>query len=225
MKLMDHNPLDAVKLPKVSTLSPTIAFDDEEVTRMMSCPDISTKTGNTHRLIIVLLFYLGTRRSELVNIRCKDIFEDRGHRVLRIVGKGKKERNIPLADFVIEEINSYKKRFSSLSGEQIEDEDFLIQTRPKGKNTVPADGSTIFRIVTDYARKLGINKHVGPHSCRATVISHLLDTQHKSIRDVAIFAGHSNITTTERYDKKRKGLDDNPAYSVDFEGPKKSSSG
>ena len=92
MKLMDHNPLDAVKLPKVSTISPTIAFDDEEVTRMMSSPNITTKSGNTHRLIIVLLFYLGTRRSELVNIRCKDIFEDRGHRVLRIIGKGKKDK-------------------------------------------------------------------------------------------------------------------------------------
>ena len=50
----------------------------------------------------------------------------------------------------------------------------------------------------------------------ATVISHLLDTQKAAIRDVADFAGHEQITTTQRYDKKRKGLDDSAAYQVDY---------
>ena len=72
------------------------------------------------------------------------------------------------------------------------------------------------QLLDRYAKKLGINKSVSPHSCRATVISHLLDTQHAQIRDVATFAGHSNITTTERYDKRRKNLDKSAAYQVDF---------
>jgi integrase/recombinase XerD len=78
------------------------------------------------------------------------------------------------------------------------------------------DGSTIYRVIEKYALSLGINKAVSPHSCRATVISHLLDTQNTAIRDVASFAGHANITTTERYDKRRKNLDKSAAYQVDY---------
>lgn len=78
------------------------------------------------------------------------------------------------------------------------------------------DGSTVYRIIRKYAAHCGINKNVSPHSCRATVISHLLDTAQTPIRDVAIFAGHSNITTTERYDKRREALDKSAAYQVDY---------
>jgi len=85
------------------------------------------------------------------------------------------------------------------------------------------DGSTIYRVIEKYAKAIGITRKVSPHSCRATAISHLLDTQKTPIRDVAIFAGHSQITTTERYDKRRKGLDDNAAYKVDYQSPEKAS--
>jgi integrase len=83
------------------------------------------------------------------------------------------------------------------------------------------DGSTIYRVIERYAKNLGINKAVSPHSCRATVISHLLDTKYTPIRDVATFAGHANITTTERYDKRRKNLDKSAAYEVDYGTPEK----
>ena len=79
------------------------------------------------------------------------------------------------------------------------------------------DGSTVYRIIERYAKKCGINKKVGAHSCRATAISHLLDTQKTPIRDVAIFAGHSNITTTERYDKRRENLDNSAAYKINYD--------
>ena len=98
----------------------------------------------------------------------------------------------------------------------MEEDDYLIQSAKKGKNDKPIDGSTIYRVIEKYAKKCGINKKVSPHSCRATAISHLLDTQKTPIRDVAIFAGHSKITTTERYDKRREGLDNSAAYQVDY---------
>jgi integrase len=91
-----------------------------------------------------------------------------------------------------------------------------IQTAKKGKNSAPVNGSTIYRIIEKYAKECSINKKVSPHSCRATAISHLLDTQKTPIRDVAIFAGHSKITTTERYDKRREGLDQSAAYDIDY---------
>lgn len=218
VKLIDINPLDALKLPKVRTESPTVAFDDEEVTRMIAKPDTQTQTGLTHRLIMVLLFHLGLRRSELVHLRLKDFIQDRGHNVLIVMGKGGKERLIPLSETVIEEIKNYLIALETYAI-KLSAEDYLIQTKPKKVNPEPADGSTIFRVINRYAKELNINKKVGPHSCRATVISHLLDTQKTPIRDVAIFAGHSIISTTERYDKRRKNLDNSAAYQVEF--PKK----
>ena len=214
-KLIDHNPLDTVKLPKVQTESPTVAFDDEEVVRMINAPDTTTHKGRTHRLVMVLLFHLGLRRSELTNIRMHQFTHDRGHLILRIHGKGDKTRLIPINQDVNEEIQHYIQTLKA-KGVDLGAEDFLLQTEDKKKNDKPIDGSTIFRVIDRYAKKLGINKSVSPHSCRATVISHLLDTQHAQIRDVATFAGHSNITTTERYDKRRKNLDKSAAYQVDF---------
>jgi integrase/recombinase XerD len=219
-KLIDHNPLDTVKLPKVQTESPTVAFDDEEVLQMINAPDTTTHKGKTHRLIMVMLFHLGIRRAELTDLKMHQMVSDRSHWVLRIQGKGDKVRLIPLSAVVYDEIGMYIAHLAD-HGIKLGPEDYLLQTELKTRNTKPMDGSTIFRVIEKYAKALGINKSVSPHSCRATVISHLLDTQHAAIRDVATFAGHSNITTTERYDKRRKNLDKSAAYQVDFEVRKK----
>jgi site-specific recombinase XerD len=215
-RLMDHNPLDTVKLPKVQTESPTVAFDDEEVLKMINAPDLKTHKGRTHRLIMVMLFHLGLRRSELVNIKMHQFNYDRKHMVLRIHGKGDKVRLVPVNTFVQSEIKNYLDHLKNL-GQELGSEDYLLQTEQDRRNSRPMDGSTIYRVIERYARAQGITKAVSPHSCRATVISHLLDTQATPIRDVATFAGHANITTTERYDKRRKNLDKSAAYQVDFE--------
>lgn len=214
-KLIDYNPLDVVKLPKVQTESPTLAFDDEEVVAMINSPELFNKKGYMDRIVMVLLFSLGLRRSELASIRVKDFYQERGHYVLRIKGKGGKERHLPLNDSIIYELKRYLDALTQFSI-SLEEDDFLIQSSKKGKNDKPIDGSTIYRIIEKYAKRCGINKKVSPHSCRATAISHLLDTQKTPIRDVAIFAGHSKITTTERYDKRREGLDNSAAYKVDY---------
>jgi integrase/recombinase XerD len=219
-KLIDHNPLDTVKLPKVQTESPTVAFDDDEVLQMINAPDTTTHKGKTHRLIMVMLFNLGIRRAELTDLKMHQMVSDRSHWVLRIQGKGDKVRLIPLSALVYDEIGMYIAHLADY-GIKLGPEDYLLQTELKTRNTKPMDGSTIFRVIEKYAKALGINKSVSPHSCRATVISHLLDTQNAAIRDVATFAGHSNITTTERYDKRRKNLDKSAAYQVDFEVRKK----
>lgn len=220
-RLMEYNPLDTVKLPKVQTESPTVAFDDGEVVAMINSPDTSGHKGRTHRLVMILLFNLGLRRSELTHIRQQDFFEERGHFVLRVYGKGDKIRLIPISDTIAREVRLYTESLKE-NGMQVLPQDFLLQTDGTKKNTKPMDGSTIYRTIQNYAHKLGINKTVSPHSCRATVISHLLDTQHTPIRDVATFAGHANITTTERYDKRRNNLDKSAAYQVDYSEKKSS---
>lgn len=221
-KILDHNPLDVVKLPKVQTKDPTLAFDDHEVIKMIYAPDLSAKKGHMHKLVMCLLFSLGLRRSELVNIKVKDIYKERNHFVVKIKGKGDKDRHLPLNNKLIEVIDDY---IHSLKRHNIflEQEDYLIQSCAKFKNSKPMNGSTVYRIIEKYAKICKINKRVSPHSCRATAISHLLDTQNTPIRDVAIFAGHSKITTTERYDKRREGLDNSAAYKVNYTDSDKAS--
>ena len=214
-RLIEHNPLDVIKLPKIQTESPTLAFDDEEVVRMLNAPDCKTHRGALHRLSMALLFNLGLRRSELTHIRLMDFAKERGHTVLRIHGKGDKVRLIPINESMHDEIQRYLDHLKE-NGVTLDFEDYLLQIDLKSKNEKPIDGSTIYRIIEKYAKDLGINKRVSPHSCRATVISHLLDTQLAPIRDVAIFAGHANITTTERYDKRRQNLKNSAAYQVDY---------
>ena len=214
-KLIDHNPLDIVKLPKVQTETPTQAFDDHEVVSMINAPDLQTKTSHMHKITMHLLFTLGLRRSELVNIRIKDIFQERGHYVLNIRGKGDKFRLLPLSPDVINALKVYLDAMATFNL-SLGPDDFLIQSQRKEKNDKPMNGSTVYRIIEKYAKECCINKRVSPHSCRATAISHLLDTQQTPIRDVAIFAGHSKITTTERYDKRRDGLDNSAAYDIDY---------
>jgi integrase/recombinase XerD len=215
-KLIDHNPLDIVKLPKVQTETPTVAFTDEEVMMIINSPDLNTAKGYTHRFAMIMLFSLGLRRSELAGIRVKDIYQERNHYVLKITGKGNKHRHLPVQPQLMLELQNYLNALAKVSI-QLSPDDYLIQSLGKTKNAKPIDGSTIYRIIVKYAKVCGINKQVSPHSCRATAISHLLDTQKTPIRDVAIFAGHSKITTTERYDKRRESLDQSAAYMVDYD--------
>ena len=214
-KLIEYNPLDVVKLPKVQTESPTQAFDDDEVRRMIEAPPAGELKGEVHRLTMVLLFHLGLRRAELVSLKVRDFLIERGHWVLRIHGKGDKVRVLPLAPVVLEAFERYRAFLAGL-GVQLELDDPILQADPVKRPGRAIDGSTIYRWIEKYARAVGIYKKVSPHSCRASVISHLLDTQRTPIRDVAIFAGHANVTTTERYDKRRKNLDQSAAYDVDF---------
>lgn len=218
--LIEYNPLDTIKLPKVQTTAATQAFEDYEVIEMLSKPDKKTKMGHTHYMAMLLLFSLGLRRSELSNIKRQDFYQERGHSVLRVFGKGDKIRILPTTQQLNQAVKDYINFLASL-GIELHQTDFLLQSTRQGKNKKAIHGSTIYRMINKYVQACGINKKLGPHSCRATAISHLLDTQQTSIRDVAIFAGHSNITTTERYDKRRNNLEKSAAYQINYSQKKK----
>lgn len=214
--IVSINPIASLKMPKTMTEMPTLAFTDAEALNLLELPDTSTFTGNMHRLVLSFLFNLGLRRSELVNIKLSDIYEDRGVQVIRIQGKGSKQRILPLSDKVKLDLKTYILNYTNYVGVILNQEDFLLQTSVDRRNEKPVDGSTIYRIVNRYAKAADISKRVGAHSCRATVISQLLENQ-ISPRDVADFAGHSNIQTTiGSYDKKRDGLKNSAALKVNY---------
>jgi integrase/recombinase XerD len=210
------NPAQNLKLPKARTIEPTEAFSDQEVVSLINAADVTGFAGSMHRFALILLFNLGLRRSELVNLRLSSVQEHRGTRFLSVVGKGEKQRLIPLSDLVIEELNSYLMRYSDFTGCAMQPNDYLIQSSPYERNAKPFNPSSVCRIVKQYAREAGITKRVSPHSCRATMISHLLEKQ-VSPRSVADLAGHSSIQTTVGiYDRKRDALSNTAAAKVNY---------
>lgn len=214
--IMSYNPIQFLKLPKPSVISPTLAFTDDEVRRLLAVPRTDTYYGNLHSLMLKLMFFLGLRRSELVQIKLSDIQTSRGHVVVTIRGKGGKSRELPVTPELMKSIQDFCKYYKDASGVELSASDYLLQSNTENKNTIPMDPSAAFRAVRKYAKLIGVDRRVGAHSCRATAISHLLDTQKIPIRDVADFAGHSSINTTTLYDKKRKGLDDSAAYKINY---------
>ena len=213
--VLSANPAASLRLEKSSQVLPTLAFTDLEVQQMLETPD-NSYYGHLHRLMLTLLFKLGLRRSELVNIRMKDFYQDRGVDVLSIRGKGGKQRVLPLTQEVSEVIQDYKAKYEFNAKDTLHPSDFLLQSLTCEKNKIAMNPASVYRMVNRYAKDIGITRRVGAHSCRATAISHLLENQ-VSPRDVADFAGHTNVNTTiSSYDKKRDGLKNSAAFKVKY---------
>jgi site-specific recombinase XerD len=204
-----------LRLPKVRTETHTQAFTDEEASKVMALPDQNSFYGNLHRFTLCCLFNLGLRRSELVELKFGSISSHRGTSFVNVNGKGGKTRIIPLSDFMIKEFNRYVQTYEKLTGNRLSSSDFLLQSGTD-KNQNPMGTSTIYKIVDKYAKLASIERKVSPHSCRATVISQLLENS-VSPRDVANFAGHSSIATTvDIYDKKRDAIKNSAALKVSY---------
>lgn len=212
---LSASPAASLRLEKPSQVLPTLAFTDEEVRIIMEKTDDSYY-GYLHRLMLTLLFNLGLRRSELVNIRVGDVYEDRGVKVLKVRGKGGKQRILPLTAEVYETITDYIAKYETNAQDTLYPTDYLLQSLTCEKNNQPMNPASVYRTVNRYAKEAGVTRRVGAHSCRATVISHLLENQ-VSPRDVADFAGHNNVNTTiSIYDKKRDGLKNSAAFKVKY---------
>lgn len=212
--IIGRNPLLNIQLPKCKQISTTQAFTDEEVKRILGIVKADTKHGSLHYAVLVMLFYLGLRKSELVCIKIKDFVEERNHHALIIHGKGDKYRKVPITPFIQNAIEKYK----FVSGKLFQADSYLFQPIRNNYSRhidKPLHVETLTWIITHYTRKASINKKVSPHSCRATVVSHLLDNK-IPIRDVAAFVGHSSIQTTAIYDKRKDDLDNSAAYKVSY---------
>lgn len=214
-QLVEKNPAEFIKLPKIVVEQPTLALSDEEAKQLLDITKTSNFKDLSANLQFNLMLHLGLRRSELVALKFEDIIQERGHTLMRVRGKGGKIRFVPIVDSLLFTINQYKDKLQNITKIGLLETDYIIQSCSAKKNTKPTNVSTIYRNVKKYCQKAGITVKISPHSCRATAISHLLDKK-IPIRDVADYAGHSNIHTTSIYDKKRQGYNNSPAYQIDY---------
>lgn len=214
---IEKNPAEGVRFLSPKRLSQTVGFSDKEVLRVLAQPDLHTRTGALHYAVLMVLFYCGLRRSELCELRTLQLGEERGHAVIRLTGKGNRERVIPLLPQVKHAIELYlRMTYRKLEGQ---DEPLFMpirNNRGDGKVDKPLDPSMIFYIVRKYSRQAGIASRVSPHSCRATAISNARDHQ---VPDRAIqeFAGWSSTSMITHYDKRKTAVEGSAALVIEYD--------
>lgn len=172
------------KLPEVLTI--------EEVDAMIQAVDLSKAEGERNRAIIETLYSCGLRVSELVNLRFEDLHFDKGF--IRVIGKGNKERLVPVSPSVEHEISSYRNNSRSKLNILSKHEKIVFLNRRGAQLT----RVMIFTMIKQTAIAAGINKPVSPHTFRHSFATHLLEGG-ANLRAIQEMLGHESITTTEIY--------------------------
>lgn len=185
------NPLEWVESPKIGRKLPdTLSVD--EIDRLIAAIDISTHEGGRNRAILETLYGCGLRVSELVNLKRSDLFLK--EEMLKVTGKGNKQRWVPLAAHT-SGIIQYYLNYNRLNFPAIHEfEDTLFLNR-RGKKLSRA---MIFTIIKQLSDSIGLHKTISPHTMRHSFATHLLENG-ADLRSIQLMLGHESITTTEIY--------------------------
>jgi integrase/recombinase XerC len=193
-QVIPSNPAKSVSTPKIEKTLPTTLTVDEAFRLMESPETISEKfsegsreKGLRDRAILELLYSSGLRVSELVGLNSNQLDLDLG--IVKVMGKGRKERIVPVGAKAIEALVAYLKERKIVEG----DEPIFVNSLG-GRLTARSVG----RLMEGYSRRSGIFRKVSPHSLRHTFATHLLDAG-ADIREIQEMLGHSSLSTTQRY--------------------------
>ena len=184
---IDASPAELISAPKPARRLPDV-LTTEEIDRILAAIDTSTPKGIRDVAMLEMLYSCGLRVSELVSLRLGDLFFGEGY--IRVVGKGDKQRLVPISDVARERVMRYlDERRSARTGEEV----VFLNNRGKGLTRV-----MIFTILKEAARRAEIEKRISPHTLRHSFATHLLEGG-AGIRQVQELLGHENILTTEIY--------------------------
>lgn len=190
-KYRDDQPIQWLEAPKIGRKLPdTLNFD--EIIKMLEVIDLSKPEGIRNRAILETLYGSGLRVSELVNLQKSDLFAK--EKIVRITGKGNKQRLVPLGDFALDFIQTYLTEVQVYQKIQKGFENFVFLNR----NGKALTRNMIFLIVQKTAELAGIRKKVSPHTFRHSFATHLLENG-ADLRSIQVLLGHESITTTEIY--------------------------
>ena len=187
-KIVSVNPADKVSRPKLTKHLPEY-LTEEEVGKLL---DVEVKSPYDYRnkTILELLYSSGIRISELVNIKTPNY--DSEECLIRIMGKGSKERIVPLGDYAVNIMNDYMNNYRPLINKKHTDYVFINNRGDK------ISRQFIFKVIKKEALKKGIKKDISPHTLRHTFATHLLKNG-ADLRIIQELLGHENISTTQIY--------------------------
>ena len=189
---IDESPLELIESPKLSRKLPEV-LSVEEIDAMLSTIDLSRPDGHRNRAIVETLYSCGLRVSELVGLRLSDLHFEEGY--LRVVGKGDKERLVPIGHKGIAEIERYMQQRSDVGSRIAPEHANILVLNRWGRQLTRV---MVFNIVKSCAEAAGISKRISPHTLRHSFATHLVEGG-ADLRAVQEMLGHESITTTEIY--------------------------
>lgn len=184
----EKNPSEAVVAPKVPRMLPThLGIDD--LTRLLSAPDTATPLGLRDRALLEVLYSCGLRAAEAVGLSWTGLHEGLG--VVRVRGKGSKERVVPIGADAVAAVNTYRDAWAALP--RRDEQAVFLNARGTRLTT-----RSVGRIVERYLLQAGVVAHATPHSLRHSFATHLLESG-ADLRAIQEMLGHASIATTQRY--------------------------
>lgn len=189
--MIETNPTALLESPKKGVRLPEV-LSTEEIDAILSVIDLSLLEGQRDKAVIELLYSCGLRVTELCNLKMHDLFLEEGF--LRVVGKGNKERLVPMSPKAVKELGLwFATRNIILPKAGEEDYVFLSVRRRQHLSRI-----TVFHNLRLYAERSGIKKTISPHTLRHSFATHLLEGG-ANLRVIQAMLGHEQISTTEIY--------------------------
>ena len=181
--------LQRIVRPKVAKPLPTY-LTNEEVDRLLDAPSSATHRGMRDKAMLEVMYASGLRVSEILNLKREQVNFNRG--IIKIHGKGDKERVVPIGEFalasLVEYINNVRFRY-----EKSDKRTIFLNTNGK-----PLSRQYFFKMIKAYTSEVGITKNVSPHTLRHAFATHLLENG-AQLSAVQAMLGHTNIATTQIY--------------------------
>lgn len=182
------NPITAISTPKLDKRLPVV-LDEGRVAKLIETPRSDDTAGLRDRAILETLYSTGIRVSELVGLDVGDVDHISG--VIKVMGKGRKERISPIGDRASSAIRRY---IESRNEKKTRDKDAVFLNKSGRRLT----DRSIRRIINKHIKAASINEHISPHSLRHSFATHLLD-RGADLRSVQELLGHMNLSTTQIY--------------------------
>lgn len=189
--VIKNDPTELLEAPKLKRTLPDF-LSVEEIEQLFSAIDHSTPEGQRNRAMLETLYSCGLRVSELISLSLSNLYLDVGF--VRIIGKGNKERLVPIGGMAIKQIRLYKDNVRIHQAQKPGHEDTVfLNRRGSGLSRV-----MVFLILKNLTEKAGIKKNIHPHVLRHSFATHLVEAG-ADLRAVQEMLGHKSITTTEIY--------------------------
>ena len=190
--IIKENPADLIEAPKIGRKLP-IVLSPKEIDNLQDAIDLSSNEGHRNKAIIETLYSCGLRVSELIGLELTNLHFDEGY--IKVIGKGNKERLVPISNKAIREISFYVSGYRNhMNNIESASENILFLNR-RGKKLTRV---MIFTIVKLLAKKSGLKKSISPHTFRHSFATHLVEGG-ADLRVVQEMLGHESIITTEIY--------------------------
>lgn len=189
--VLKQDPSELLEMPQIGRKLPEV-LDMEEIDQLIAAIDLSKNEGHRNRAMLETLYSCGLRVSELVNLKFSDLFFEEGF--IRVIGKGNKERLVPVSPSVEHEIGIYQQHIRRHQHIQPGNENIVFLNRRGAKLT----RVMVFTIIKNLAHEIGLQKVISPHTFRHSFATHLLEGG-ANLRAIQEMLGHESITTTEIY--------------------------